>query len=150
MEGKKITAEAARDIWAAELKNGTESIHRWGSTTTHLVEVLKDLHELTGSHVDDPLGFFLLKSGDKRLPETEKVEGIHSSQKAKLRRETIAYCLVYCLLERNSTGSSHFDVLLNKALKLLMIERLEEREMDSSFFNTSNDDLGSLFGSKGV
>ena len=146
----RITEEAARDIWAAELKNGTECFHRWGSVTWHLLDVLKQLHESTGGHVNDPLGFFLSEPGDEHLSERKKVEGIHPRQESQLRRETIVCCLIYCLLARDTAEISLSEVVLSKFLKLLLIERLEEREMNGPVLDAGNDDFCGLVGGKGI
>lgn len=54
MTAVKLDKNAARDIWAAELRNGAEAAYRFGPVTGNLVAVLKELHESVDGGADDP------------------------------------------------------------------------------------------------
>ena len=143
----RITEEAARDIWAAELKNGTECFHRWGSVTWHLLDVLKQLHESTGGHVNDPLGFFLSEPGDEHLSERKKVEGIHTGKTAKLVGESFGSELLVFLLQRAPiTDPRILQVVAKFLIELFNVEFSAEGKNDRPRLQAGNDDLGHLGG----
>ncbi len=143
----RITEEAARDIWAAELKNGTECFHRWGSVTWHLLDVLKQLHESTGGHVNDPLGFFIRKSGEESLFEAKQVDGVHTGKTAKLVGESFGSELLVFLLQRAPiTDPRILQVVAKFLIELFNVEFSAEGKNDRPRLQAGNDDLGHLGG----
>lgn len=143
----RITEEAARDIWAAELKNGTECFHRWGSVTWHLLDVLKQLHESTGGHVNDPLGFFLSEPGDESLFEAKQVDGVHTGKTAKLVGESFGSELLVFLLQRAPiTDPRILQVVAKFLIELFNVEFSAEGKNDRPRLQAGNDDLGHLGG----
>lgn len=143
----RITEEAARDIWAAELKNGTECFHRWGSVTWHLLDVLKQLHESTGGHVNDPLGFFLSEPGDESLFEAKQVDGVHTGKTAKLVGESFGSELLVFLLQHAPITDPRILQVVDKFLiELFNVEFSAEGKNDRPRLQAGNDDLGHLGG----
>ena len=143
----RITEEAARDIWAAELKNGTECFHRWGSVTWHLLDVLKQLHESTGGHVNDPLGFFLSEPGEESLFEAKQVDGVHTGKTAKLVGESFGSELLVFLLQRAPiTDPRILQVVAKFLIDLFNVEFSAEGKNDRPRLQAGNDDLGHLGG----
>lgn len=143
----RITEEAARDIWAAELKNGTECFHRWGSVTWHLLDVLKQLHESTGGHVNDPLGFFIRKPGEESLFEAKQVDGAHTGKTAKLVGESFGSELLVFLLQRAPiTDPRILQVVAKFLIELFNVEFSAEGKNDRPRLQAGNDDLGHLGG----
>ena len=143
----RITEEAARDIWAAELKNGTECFHRWGSVTWHLLDVLKQLHESTGGHVNDPLGFFLSEPGEESLFEAKQVDGVHTGKTAKLVGESFGSELLVFLLQRTPiTDPRILQVAAKFLIELFNVEFSAEGKNDRPRLQAGNDDLGHLGG----
>ena len=143
----RITEEAARDIWAAELKNGTECFHRWGSVTWHLLDVLKQLHESTGGHVNDPLGFFLSEPGEESLFEAKQVDGVHTGKTAKLVGESFGGELLVFLLQRAPiTDPRILQVVAKFLIELFNVEFSAEGKNDRPRLQAGNDDLGHLGG----
>lgn len=143
----RITEEAARDIWAAELKNGTECFHRWGSVTWHLLDVLKQLHESTGGHVNDPLGFFLSEPGEESLFEAKQVDGVHTGKTAKLVGESFGSELLVFLLQRAPiTDPRILQVAAKFLIELFNVEFSAEGKNDRPRLQAGNDDLGHLGG----
>ena len=143
----RITEEAARDIWAAELKNGTECFHRWGSVTWHLLDVLKQLHESTGGHVNDPLGFFLSEPGEESLFEAKQVDGVHTGKTAKLVGESFGSELLGFLLQRAPiTDPRILQVAAKFLIELFNVEFSAEGKNDRPRLQAGNDDLGHLGG----
>jgi len=143
----RITEEAARDIWAAELKNGTECFHRWGSVTWHLLDVLKQLHESTGGHVNDPLGFFLSEPGEESLFEAKQVDGVHTGKTAKLVGESFGSELLVFLLQRAPiTDPRILQVVAKFLIELFNVEFSAEGKNDRPRLQAGNDDLGHLGG----
>lgn len=143
----RITEEAARDIWAAELKNGTECFHRWGSVTWHLLDVLKQLHESTGGHVNDPLGFFLSEPGEESLFEAKQVDGAHTGKTAKLVGESFGSELLVFLLQRAPiTDPRILQVVAKFLIELFNVEFSAEGKNDRPRLQAGNDDLGHLGG----
>ena len=143
----RITEEAARDIWAAELKNGTECFHRWGSVTWHLLDVLKQLHESTGGHVNDPLGFFLSEPGEESLFEEKQVDGVHTGKTAKLVGESFGSELLVFLLQRAPiTDPRILQVVAKFLIELFNVEFSAEGKNDRPRLQAGNDDLGHLGG----
>ena len=143
----RITEEAARDIWAAELKNGTECFHRWGSVTWHLLDVLKQLHESTGGHVNAPLGFFLSEPGEESLFEAKQVDGVHTGKTAKLVGESFGSELLVFLLQRAPiTDPRILQVAAKFLIELFNVEFSAEGKNDRPRLQAGNDDLGHLGG----
>ena len=143
----RITEEAARDIWAAELKNGTECFHRWGPVTWHLLDVLKQLHESTGGHVNDPLGFFLSEPGEESLFEAKQVDGVHTGKTAKLVGESCGSELLVFLLQRAPiTDPRILQVVAKFLIELFNVEFSAEGKNDRHRLQAGNDDLGHLGG----
>lgn len=143
----RITEEAARDIWAAELKNGTECFHRWGSVTWHLLDVLKQLHESTGGHVNDPLGFFLSEPGEESLFEAKQVDGVHTGKTAKMVGESFGSELLVFLLQRAPiTDPRILQVVAKFLIELFNVEFSAEGKNDRPRLQAGNDDLGHLGG----
>lgn len=143
----RITEEAARDIWAAELKNGTECFHRWGSVTWHLLDVLKQLHESTGGHVNDPLGFFLSEPGEESLFEAKQVDGVHTGKTAKLVGESFGSELLVFFLQRAPiTDPRILQVVAKFLIELFNVEFSAEGKNDRPRLQAGNDDLGHLGG----
>lgn len=150
MEGKKITAEAARDIWAAEIEKGQDIEHRLGSSVTeYLIGVLEKLQKATGGSVVDTLGLFLRDASNEGSIKTDQVNGVSPGQISELRRSAILYCLVYCLGARE-TRIDLLKVAFHKALEFLLIERLKEWEVDGAAMDAGKDDLDRIFRFKGV
>lgn len=151
MTAVKLDKNAARDIWAAELRNGAEAAYRFGPVTGNLVAVLRELHESVDGGADDPLGFFLSEPGDKRLPEAKEVHSVGSGQIPKHRREFVTYCLIYLLFKDIGLPRGDlFEVTFNTILESLLVERLKEWKSDSTALNPRDDDAGGLVGGKGV
>lgn len=78
---KKLTPDAARDIWRAVLavESGTPECSKTSRTEDRLISVLEKLHPLVNGTVDDPLGFFLSERRGQGLQKADQVDAVQSS-----------------------------------------------------------------------
>lgn len=147
MTAVKLDKNAARDIWAAELRNGAEAFNRFGPVTGNLVAVLKGLHESVDGGADDPLGFFLSEPGEESLFEAKQVDGVHTGKTAKLVGESFGSELLVFLLQRAPiTDPRILQVVAKFLIELFNVEFSAEGKNDRPRLQAGNDDLGHLGG----
>ncbi|WP_049687334.1 hypothetical protein [Dakarella massiliensis] len=145
----RITEEAARDMWAAACGIAKQEVDFdvAPQVNGYLLNRLKELHELAGGGVDDPLGFFIRKPGEESLFEAKQVDGAHTGKTAKLVGESFGSELLVFLLQRAPiTDPRILQVVAKFLIELFNVEFSAEGKNDRPRLQAGNDDLGHLGG----
>lgn len=131
-----ITREAARGIWQSQLKHCAQSAGDGSTNKDRLIDLLRDLSELTGQDMTLPLGQFLAGDGEDHSSDIGGVD-----QNARL-----ANFLVSLLGNRRGVkGEAEVGHVLcslkDQLLLLLLVKSLTEGQGNRTALKAGDDDL---------
>lgn len=131
-----ITKEAARGIWQSQLKHCAQSAEDGSTNKDRLIDLLRDLSELTGQDMTLPLGQFLACDGKDHSSDIGGVD-----QNARL-----ANFLVSLLGNRRGVkGEAEVGHVLcslkDQLLLLLLVKSLTEGQGNRTALKSGDDDL---------
>ena len=138
-----ITKEAARGIWQSQLKHCAQPGDEGYRNKERLIDLLRDLSELTGQDMALPLGQFLAGDGKDQSP---KVRGIyHQVHRRDFTSSLIEKISHRLLIEALDHPLKDCDSLFNLLLLVLLIEAIRAGKFDLAALKPGDDDLRSSF-----
>jgi hypothetical protein len=148
---RRITDEAARDIWRTALKSYANNSPRdflWNDRVAKQMNgVLEDLCELTGGDpAKDLLGLFLREPSDENVPESQKVMSVNPCGVGS----HLGDCIKVSRSER--IGKVEFLSSENRPVNLaefVVLKSLKKRQLKRLGMDKRNDDLRRFFTRKG-
>lgn len=136
-----ITKEAARGIWQSQLKHCAQHGDEGYRNKERLIDLLRDLSELTGQDMALPLGQFLAGDGKDQNP---KVRGIdHQVHRRDFTSSLIEKISHRLLIEALDRPLKDCDSLFNLLLLVFLIEAIRAGKFDLAAMKPGDDDLRS-------
>ena len=134
LKPQKLDRAAAVAIWESALHSGKNA--------PELIDLLRSLQLKVIGHLRDPLGFFLRESVHQGLLQSQKVDGVQTSQLSGLGSR-----LLLKSPQQDISGSDGFRLLtlvLDTLDKAFSIQPLGKREIQLTRSDAGNDELHSV------
>lgn len=133
-----ITKEAARGIWQSQLKHCAQHGDEGYRNKERLIDLLRDLSELTGQDMALPLGQFLAGDGEDHGAKVGSI-----SQEAHLSDFVLGLLRELIGVKGVPIVRQHIESLTDQLLVIFIVKALLERKSDGLALQRRDDDLRS-------